>query len=114
MSTWYRIQEADYAADALLDTDNQKSHSWGGDDIRDGVSVCDSREALADYLVQAGIPFGAGDWNLIELEGDRAEGEGLDASLGECLVRPTRIISVESIVESFLDDVDAAYERMCA
>ena len=115
MSTWFRIQETGYAAEALLDEANQVSRAWGGvadRDDRTGVSVCGSREELAEYLVQSGIPFGAGEWNLIELEGTFADDQPLDSSLGEYLVHPTAIVSVENIADGFLDEIDEAADRI--
>lgn len=115
MSTWYRIQEAGYAADDLLDEANHVSRPWGGNEDRDqreGVSVCGSREELAEYLVQAAIPFGAGDWNLVELEGSMSGERALDADLGEYLVFPTAIVSVEPIDAGFFDEIDAAADRI--
>lgn len=114
-SKWYRIQEAGYAAEDLLDEDNQISRPWGGNeerDSREGISVCGSREELAEYLVQAAIPFGAGDWILVELEGRMSSEQAVDAELGEYLVYPERIISVEPIEQSFMDDIDAACDRI--
>ncbi|UTN92950.1 hypothetical protein SEA_FINKLE_31 [Gordonia phage Finkle] len=115
MSSWYRIQEAGYEAADLLIADNQISRPWGGDedrDSREGISVCGSREELAEYLVQAAIPFGAGEWNLIELEGQMSGNSAVDAELGEYLVYPTAIISVENINDGFLDEIDAAADRI--
>ena len=111
---YYRIQA--YEAEALLDGP-QLSYSWNdmGDDerARAGKSVCGSREELAEYLAQVGIPF-EDHWILVELEGTPSEDEDEDAHLGATLIHPTKIISTETIGESFIMEIMDAYENLAA
>lgn len=109
MRTYYRVQSADRDVALLLDPAEQVSRAWHRDDIdQDGVSVCESHEALARYLVTAGegIPFGAGRWVVVELAGEITFGHALDADEGELLIHPTTIVSVQPL--DVLDDLIAA------
>ena len=110
---YYRIQTTDYDPAELLE-DGQVSTSWSNDSTRSGKSVCTSREALATYLAQSGIPFGSGSWVLVELEGYGSDDEDEDAHLGALLIHPTKIVSVEPIEDSFFDEIDAAAEAIYA
>lgn len=114
--TYYRIQSADRDVELLLDPAAQTSEAWNGDEslIRQGVSVCDSLEDLAQYLVTDGdaIPYGDGEWVVVELEGTLSTDTALDA--GETLIHPTRIVSVEPIEDQLLPLVDAAYDALYA
>lgn len=114
--TYYRIQSADRDVELLLDPAAQTSEAWNGreDLTRTGVSVCESLEALAQYLVTdgSGIPYGAGEWVVVALEGTLSEDSPIDD--GEILIHPTRIVAVESIDTRLLPLVDAAYDALYA
>ena len=84
-----------------------------GEDVRVGVSVCDSIEELASYLAQVGIPF-TDDCLLVELEGTWADDEDEDAHLGARLIIPTRIVSTELAGERLIDMIMAAYDQIAA
>ena len=111
--SFYRIQTTDRPN--ILDPEYQTSSSWNdlGDDdrIRHGVSVCDSREELAEYLAQTGIPFD-GSWELLEVEGYDSEDEDEDAHLGARLIIPTEIVSRELVGDGFDLEVFAAYDAL--
>lgn len=112
MSTsYYRIQTADRDANLLLDAEAQTSQAWNGNDdlTRDGVSVCDSLEELAEYLATdgQGIPYGAGEWVIVEIEGEYL-GAGIDRL--ESLVRPTRIVAVTAMDDEMFDMIGAAFD----
>lgn len=113
MSTsYYRIQAADRDVADLLVAAEQVSRVWHGNDdqnIQAGVSVCESREALAAYLAidGAGIPYGTGDWVVVQLSGDLL-GYGLDN--GELLVRPTAIVSVTEMDDEFYELIGACFD----
>lgn len=113
--TYFRIQPTDRPN--ILDPENQVSYSWNalGDDdrARQGVSVCDSREELAEYLAQVGIPFDE-DWELLEVEGHFSDDEDEDAHLGCSLIHPTKIVSRETIGESFIGEIMDAYDELHA
>lgn len=113
--TWFRIQPQDRPN--ILDPQYQTSSSWNdlGDDdrIRRGVSVCGSREELAEYLAQVGIPF-EDDWELLEVAGTPSGDEDEDAHLGCSLIIPTEIISREIIGEAFIEEILDAYEALAA
>lgn len=115
MRTYYRVQPGTRPVETLLDTEAQISSAWHSDDLdRSGISVCESREILAQYLatVGEGIPYGSGGWVLVELEGDESGDTPLDAEYGEILVRPTRIVNVTSLDDDteMWDLVGAAYD----
>ena len=113
--TYFRIQPQDRPN--ILDPQYQTSSSWNdlGDDerIRKGVSVCGSREDLAEYLAQVGIPF-EDDWELLEVAGHRADDEDEDAHLGCSLIIPTEIISREIIGDAFIEEIMDAYDELYA
>lgn len=114
MASYFRVQSADRNPLDLLDTAEQISRAWHRDDLdRVGVSVCDSRETLAAYLAGpgSGIPYGAGEWVIVELLGDLAQDDGLDAEYGELLVHPTRIVSVAPIDDGFFEMIAAAFDE---
>lgn len=114
--TYFRIQMAERDVAELLDPANQISYHWAGGEFDDdararrGVSVCDSLESLASYLAVCGIPFGLGDWVVVELEGYRSDDDPYDAEHGEYLIHPTAIVSVTEFGEEFLAMVGAAYD----
>lgn len=89
----YRVQQAEHPTEWLLDPERQFSTSWGTeDDIRAGISACESIESLASYLAQVGIPFGL-DSRIVEMECEWVDDDDANAELGAILVIPTRIIS---------------------
>lgn len=114
-TSYYRIQTADRDVNELLDPTEQQSRAWQNEDIvQDGVSVCDSLESLADYLGAGpgqGIPFGAGEWVIVELAGTLMFTDGHDADYGELLVRPTEIVSVHPMDDEFFEMIGAAFDR---
>lgn len=108
--SYYRIQIAERDTADLLNPEFQTSLSYCDDeDVRNGISVCDSLEDLVGYLAQVGIPFDAS-YVVVELDGYQADDEDADANLGARLVIPTEIVSVTSITDQLLDLIDAAYE----
>lgn len=113
--TYFRIQPQDRPN--ILDPEYQTSSSWNdlGDDerIRKGVSVCGSREDLAEYLAQVGIPFEE-DWELLEVAGYPSGDEDEDAHLGPMLIIPTEIISRELVGDGFDLEIFAAYDELYA
>lgn len=117
--TYFRVQSGDRLATDLLDPAAQISLAWGHDHLEDrrtdrvGVSVCASREELAQYLATfgAGIPYGMPGWVLVEVRGDVSDDQPLDAEGGEFLVHPTEIVSVAAIDDEFFDLIGAAYEE---
>lgn len=115
--TYFRVQPGDRDARQLLDVEEQVSRAWGRaeDDprtTRTGVSVCDSRETLAQYLatVGQGIPYGLPGWVLVELCGDHSTDQPLDAEFGEYLIHPTEIVSVALIDDEFFDMIGDFYD----
>ena len=111
---YYRIQQANHPLEWLLDPAHQFSPSWNpGDDVRNGVSVCRSIEALAEYFAQVGIPFDE-TCMLVEVDGERSEDRDEDAELGALLVYPTEIISATPLPESFSEMVFAIYDNNAA
>jgi hypothetical protein len=104
-TSYYRIQPAHYDTAALLDPEMQWSYSWcDQDDVRRGISVCDSVEELAAYLAQTGIEWDP-TWVLVELAGRWSEDTDQDAHLGARLIIPTEVVSVRPIDDAFLDMV---------
>jgi hypothetical protein len=110
MATYYRIQRAHLDPKLLLDPAHQTSLSYCTDTERRGVSVCDSLEALAGYLAATGIPFTADDV-VVGLDGDWSTDVPEDEHLGELLIHPTRIISVEPMTDRLDALIDAALEN---
>jgi hypothetical protein len=113
-TTYFRIQTAGREITDLLDPTEQVSRAWHRDDLdRDGVSVCDSLETLAAYLASAGsgIPYGAGEWVIVEVSGTPSCATPLDAEYGEMLVHPTEIVSVLPMDDAFFEMIAAAYEE---
>ncbi|GAA2644483.1 hypothetical protein GCM10010399_92980 [Dactylosporangium fulvum] len=116
--TYFRVQSGDRPASDLLDAEQQISRAWGKDHLEDrgtdrvGVSVCATREELAQYLATygAGIPYGMPGWVLVELRGDISDDQPLDSEGGELLVHPTEIMSVAAIDDEFFDLIGAAYD----
>lgn len=114
MTSYFRIQTADRDPADLLVVENQTSFGWYAPESYDrtGVSVCDSREALAAYLAESGIPYGSGEWVVVELIGDLSTDTPCDAEFGELLVHPTEIVSVAPMDDEFFDLIGAAYDAM--
>ena len=110
---YYRIQQANHPIEWLLDPTHQFSTSYCTDDVRNGVSVCRSIEALAEYFAQVGIPFDETCY-LVEVDGERSEDRDEDAELGALLVYPTEIISATPLPESFFEMVFAIYDNNAA
>ncbi len=117
MTTYFRVQPGDRPATDLLEA-GQQSRAWGREHMendtttREGVSVCDSRESLAQYLATygQGIPFGLPDWVLVELRGNASDDQPLDAEGGELLIHPTEIVACTPIDDEFFDMIGAAYD----
>jgi hypothetical protein len=109
--TYFRIQTADRDVTNLLDPEFQVSCHWNNIESYDrvGVSVCESREALAAYLADCGIPYGDGEWVIVELRGDISD-DPYDAQCGETLIHPTEIVSVTEMDDAFFDLIGAAYD----
>lgn len=119
MGVYFRIQTADRDTSELLEPAEQHSRAWQKEElVQDGVSACESREELAYYLATkgAGIPYGTGDWVVVELDGQRLMADGHDADCGEVLIRPTHIRSVVpmddagmfDLIGDVLDELEAA------
>lgn len=114
--TYFRAQTANRDPQDLIDADrNQISYSWYGHEGNDrpGVSVCESRDALAYYLANSGLPIGDGEWVVVELEGDVVDGaKPMDAEFGEILVWPTEIVAVTPLDDEMFDMIGAAYDAL--
>lgn len=114
MTSYFRIQTADRNVDDLLDPANHTSHHWGNyeDMDRPGVSVCATRDDLARYLAGSGIPFGLGEWVIVELAGEHTDVRGCDAETGELLIRPTAIVAVTPADDEFYELVGEHFDAM--
>lgn len=114
MTTYYRIQTADRDPSLLLNPEHQISYHWNSIDseeyTRVGVSVCETLEDLAAYLAGSGIPYGDGEWVIIELTGYLSDDDAYDAAYGELLIHPTEIVSVRPMDDGFFDMIAAAYD----
>lgn len=114
MTSYFRIQTADRDPALLLDPANQVSSHWNNIDsaeyTRAGVSVCESREDLAAYLAHSGIPYGDGEWVIVELTGEPSTDTPYDAEHGEALIHPTAIVSVTPMDDAFFDLIAAALD----
>lgn len=114
MTSYFRTQAADRDPAQLLDPANQVSYHWNNIDsaeyTRTGVSVCASREDLAAYLAHSGIPYGAGEWVIVELNGNTSDDTPYDAASGELLIHPSKIVSVSPMDDAFFALIDAAYD----
>jgi hypothetical protein len=115
MTSYFRVQSGDRNAADLLAVESQTSLAWGRDHLdnrttdRVGVSVCDSRESLAAYLAETGIPYGTPGWVLVELQGTLSDDQPLDADRGEFLIHPTEVVSVAPIDDEFFELISKAY-----
>jgi len=118
--TYFRVQSGERPASDLLDPAFQVSHAWGHEHFeerltdRAGVSVCASRELLAQYLATygAGIPFGLPGWVIVELRGEISDDQPLDAEGGEFLIHPTEIVAVGEIDDEFFDLIGDACDAL--
>lgn len=111
---FFRINQPGDAPERILNPEDQISHSWNNEeDVRHGVSACESVEELATYLAQVGIPFDD-NCTLIEFEGTYAAEDDHDAHLGAVLTIPTRIVSVRPLgeAEDFWEAMAAAIEEL--
>lgn len=115
-ATYYRIQTADRDPADLLAPENQVSYHWNEIDspeyTRQGVSVCATLEDLARYLAGSGIPYGAGEWVIVELAGEVSDDTPYDAEYGEILIHPTEIVSVRPMDDEFFELIGKAYDAM--
>jgi len=109
---YVRIQNASRNAADLLVAENQFSHNYGSDSIKAGVSVMDDIEALAEYIAQTGIEIDPHDSVIVELRGYRSDDDADDAHLGEKLIHPTEILSVEPASDEFFAMVNEAMDRI--
>jgi hypothetical protein len=115
--TYSRIQTAGRDANELLDPANWISRHWSEQDdmARPGVSVCASIEDLAHYLAVCGIPYGIGEWSIVELRGDRRyDATPCDLHAGELLVNPTKIVAVTPMGDDMYELIGAAYDALDA
>lgn len=116
--TFVRIQSAGRDVNDLVDPQRrQVSYHWSEDESMDrpGVSVCASVEDLVHYLAASGIPYGAGEWVVVELDGDRVVGvTPCDADAGELLIWPSEILDVRPMDDDFFDLIGAAYDAINA
>jgi hypothetical protein len=115
-TTYFRIQTADRDPADLLIAENQVSYHWNEIDsteyTRRGVSVCATLEDLARYLAGSGIPYGAGEWVIVELAGPISDDTPYDAEYGEILIHPTEIVSVRPMDDEFFELIGKAYDAM--
>ncbi len=107
--TYFRIQAADRDVTDLLDPEHV-SYSWDSEEVYDlGTSTCRSLEDLASYIVRTGIPFGLGEWVIVEVAGDAKPGR--DAHMGEWLVQVDEVMSVREFDDEFYALIDQACEK---
>lgn len=110
--SFFRVNAPEFTIEDMMCEENQISiNHCNEDDVRQGLSACQSREELATYLAQAGIEFRP-DWVLVEFEGFYADEKDSDADLGAVLAFPTKIVSVEVIEDRFIDEIYAAYDEL--
>lgn len=108
MATYVRIQDRQYGTETFFDADRLSFDptSFQDETARRGVSVCADLDALADYYLQCPIPIGD-DPVIITLEGELSTDTPLDAAMGEYLIHPTRVVSIESAEDAgFFDAID--------
>lgn len=111
---FFRVNPPEFTTDMMMDPENQISVNHSNElDVRTGLSACESREELAQYLAQAGIEF-RDDWTLVEFEGTYATEEDSDAHLGAVLTHPTRIVATETAGDAFIMEILAAYDLIAA
>lgn len=115
MTSYFRVQGAHRDVTDLLDPANWISYHWSERDdmARPGVSVCASREDLVHYLAVCGIPYGVGEWVVVELRGERRyDVTPCDAEHGELLVNPTEIVTVTPMDDDMFALIGAEYDRL--
>lgn len=138
MTRYYRIQPADRDTTDLLDPERQYSAPWHGgierpcptctdidathdpadctdcdghqwvEDIRDGISACDSLDALYAYWQVAGGDLD--DAVIVEMDATRSTDRDHDADLGAVLVHPYRIVSVTPVTDEIAEQILTAPE----
>ena len=112
----YRMQDAERNITDLLDPEQQFSFPMGGEDedVRHGVSGCESLPALAAYIacyaIEADTPV------IIRIEGAESEDAPVDAEAGEVLLLPTSAERIDTAEEERFFDlvsdlVDAHWEQ---
>lgn len=110
----YRMQDADRDLDDLLDPEQQYSFPMSNDDedVRHGVSGCESLAALAAYIachaIEADMPV------IVVIEGPESEDVPVDGDHGEVLLLPVRAERIEDDEEFFglvSDLVDMYWEQ---
>ena len=113
MTTAFRIQSASRDVSELLDPAQQVSVSYTTDTERAGVSGRESLESLAAHLVRAGVPFDVHS-AVVTMRGPLSQDTPEDADLGEILIYPTEIVSVEPMTDRLADLIDAAADALYA
>lgn len=113
--SFYRIQSAARDTADLLVAEHQTSMHYSTGEAQVGVSVCDSREELAEYIAQSGVEWD-GSWVLVEVDGYTAEDRDLDADAPgrPRLIHPTEVVSAEPLTDGFEDEIFAAYDALYA
>lgn len=118
MEIFYRIQRAEYDVAELLDPAFHSSHAYNGSKAatRRGVSACSSLRELAEYLGsgQAGAldpraSRGSG-WVVVAFAGVLSGDSPVD--IGEVLVIPARIVSVDAVDADFITMIGDAELEM--
>lgn len=120
--SFYRIHSANRDHAAICDPAHWESAGMGDgywkldpetgemvEDIRHGVSACESIDELAAYLATAGIP--ADDPVLVEFEADYADDDDHDAAQGAVLTLPIRIIRIITDTDPEWAEFDAELDR---
>ena len=69
-------------------------------------------EAKEVAVNPADIPFGDGEWVIVEMHGPVSGERPLDEEDGEFLMLPERIVSVRPLDDEFFDMVGAAYDAL--
>ena len=123
--TYYRIHSGDRDHAGICDKAQWESRQYGTErfiedtetgelveDIRYGVSACESIEDLASYVAQSGIEVS--DPVIVAFEADLADDEDHDADLGAVLTFPRRIIGVYDEGTPEWDAFDAGIEAAFA
>ena len=86
----------------LLDPEHQYSCTPDGDEVRRGISCCDSLQQLKNYNDTMGWITENG--YVVVLYGEESEDEPLDRLMGEVLVYPTKIVGYMSAKDSGIFD----------
>lgn len=110
----YRMQDAGRPLSDLLDAERQYSFpmSNADEEVRHGVSGCESLAGLAAYIachaIEADVPV------IVVIEGPESEDAPVDADDGEVLLLPARaevIADDEAFFDLVSDLVDLHWER---